>query len=67
MSIHKILGNIVLQHGNLALAKLENGYYAVGNLFYGKEVPDHEQFKDFNAAFRKWSETVDQLPASEFN
>jgi hypothetical protein len=66
MLIKKILGSLTLKHGNLAIAKLANGYYAVGNLFYGKDVKEDEQINDFDHAFEKWSDTIDALPVSEF-
>lgn len=66
MIIKKILGSLTLKHGNLAIAKLANGYYAVGNLFYGKDVKENEQIGDFNHAFEKWSDTIETLPVSEF-
>ena len=58
MQISTILSNISTPRGNQVLAKLMNGRYAVGNLSYRSEVPEHEQFDDFKQAFYKWYNAI---------
>lgn len=65
MEVRKILGNIVLKNGNHAIAKLANGYYAVGNMFHGKRVSGLEQFHDFDKAFEHWYDSLQTIPLSE--
>lgn len=64
MTVRKILGSIVLPHGNHAVAKLSNGRYAVGNLKYGNVVAAPEQFPDLDAAFAHWRKTMESSPAA---
>lgn len=58
MTVRKILGNINLPQGNHAVAKLDNGRYAVGNLSYGKTIPVDSQFPDLDSAFAYWSKEL---------
>ena len=54
MTVRKILGSIRLPQGNHSLAKLENGSYAVGNISFGRQIPDIAQFPDLDTAFLHW-------------
>ena len=58
MIVNKILGNVATQQGNQVIAELMNGHYAVGDLSEGSDVPEHEQFKEFEQAFYKWYDII---------
>lgn len=58
MTVRKILGSIKLPQGNHSVAKLDNGCYAVGNISYGRHIPDTAQYPDLDTAFTHWREAL---------
>ncbi len=66
MTVRKILGSINLPQGNHAVAKLDNGQYAVGDLCYGKTISMESQFPDLDSAFAHWSNELVTTSAAKY-
>ncbi len=56
--IRKILGRVVTENVSHSVAKLENDYYAVGQLTVGQMVEADAQFETLDAAFDHWLATL---------
>ncbi len=67
MTVRKILGKVDHKYGNHAVAKLECGRYAVGNIRVGRHAKNADVFNDFDQAFDHWVKVLRKIPADELH